>query len=70
MRRGSNDNLPGVLTMPKKTFDQWMKEVDAELVRRCGMGYLDLPDVSYRQWWEDGVSVKGAASRAIKAAKE
>lgn len=54
----------------RKTFEQWLKEVDAELVKRVYMTHMDLPDCSYRDWYDSRVTPKGAASRAIKAAKE
>lgn len=55
---------------PKKTFEQWFKEVDAEINRRVYLGADDLPDCPYRDWFEAGVTVKGAASRAVKRASE
>lgn len=57
--------------MAKKSFDQWLKEVDAAIKAKfMGLGMLDLPDCPYADWYEDGVTPKGAASRAIKRAKE
>lgn len=56
--------------MPKKTFEVWMKEVDAEVKRRIFLSADDLPDCPYRDWHEDGVTPKGAASKAIKMANE
>lgn len=54
----------------RKTFDQWLKEVDAILVRTVGLSHLDLPDCCYRDWYEAGVTPKGAASRAKRNAME
>jgi hypothetical protein len=52
----------------KKTFEAWMAEVDAYCRRKCGLSVYDLEDCNYRDWYEDGVSLKGAASKAIRLA--
>lgn len=49
-------------------FDEWMKKVDAKVSKRVGMSVHDLPDVPFRDWYEDGKSPKAAATKAIKAA--
>ncbi len=56
--------------MAKKTFEQWLKEVDAALIKKCGFGHQDLPDAPYRDWYDDGKTPKGAASAAFKLANE
>jgi hypothetical protein len=52
------------------SFDQWMKIVDSAIYAKTGMSYMDLPDVCYRDWYDADVTPKGAASRAIKSAKD
>lgn len=54
----------------KKSFDAWMKEVDLNIEKKCGMASLDLPDQPYRSWYEDGMSAKSAAAKAVKYANE
>ncbi len=54
----------------KKSFEDYMKEVDAILSRRVGLTSSDLPDCMYCDWHEDGVSPKSAAAKAIKYASE
>ncbi len=57
--------------MKKKSFEQWMKEVNELVAKKCGgLTAGDLPDCPYADWYEDGVSAKSAASRAVKNAKE
>jgi hypothetical protein len=57
--------------MNKQSFEVWMTKVDNEIASRCmGMTSADLPDVCYRDWYDDGVSPKSAAGRAIKSAQE
>lgn len=51
----------------KKTFDEWKKEADEICSRKYGLSLDDLADVPYMDWYESGVSPKGAVSRAIKA---
>ena len=57
-------------TTQKRTFESWIKQVDAEISRRVGLGYLDLPDVDYGGMFEDRVSPKAAAARAIRNAMD
>jgi hypothetical protein len=54
----------------KKTFEEWMKEVDRVIMEKVFLTSDDLPDCCYRDWYEDGVSVRNAANRAIKSANE
>ncbi len=54
----------------KLTFEDWMKQIDAIISARTGLTHDDLPDVCYRDWYEDGMSPKRAASAAIANAKE
>lgn len=56
-------------TMPKISFEQWMKSVDAWCIAKCGMSVHDLPDCCYADWHADGMTAKQAATKAIKAAK-
>jgi hypothetical protein len=53
-----------------KDFESWMREVDEAVWRKAGCSVHDLPDCCFRDWFEAKVTVKGAASRAIKAAKD
>jgi hypothetical protein len=52
--------------MPKMTFEEWMRQVDAAL----GMDHRDLPDYCYKDAFEDGDSPKQAARAAMRAAME
>ena len=52
------------------SFTQWMRDVDALICKRTGVFADDLPDCCYRQWYDDGYTVKHAASAAIKNARE
>ncbi len=55
----------------KPTFEQWMKKVDEIIANKLGgLTSSDLADVCYIVWFEDGVTPKGAASRAIKNERE
>ena len=54
----------------KLPFKLWMKKVDVYVSRKTGMSYRDLPDVPYRDWYEDGDSPQRAAARAVKMAME
>jgi len=54
----------------KKTFEQWMAEVNQQIENMYGLSSDDLPDCCYRDWYDDGLSTKSAARRAIKNAGE
>ena len=54
----------------KKTFEQWLKEVDEAVQAKCYLSIHDLPDCPYHDWYDDGKTVKGAASAAVRMAKE
>jgi hypothetical protein len=51
-------------------FEAWMAQVDAALVKRCGLTSADLPDYCYADDYEDGATPRQAAVAAIHAAKE
>ena len=52
------------------SFETWMREVDVQCWRRGGCSTGDLPDVNYREWFDNGLSPKSAACRALKNAGE
>lgn len=41
-----------------KTFEQWMEEVDAITIAKCGMSIHDLPDLDFMSAFDDGYSAK------------
>jgi len=49
------------------SFDEWMNTVDGYLRAACGCDSRDLIDQCYADWYEDGVSAKTAARRALAA---
>ena len=50
-------------------FEYWMKRVDDELNRKCGLMSDDLPDMDYWDMWESGRSPLTAALLAIRDAE-
>jgi hypothetical protein len=52
------------------SFGDWTTELDKAVQAMVGCSLADLPDVCYADWFEDGVSPKSAARRAIRAARE
>lgn len=56
--------------MYRKSFEQWMSEVNQACELIAGLSALDLPDVSYRDWYDDDVKPVAAARRALRAAME
>lgn len=52
------------------SFKEWKEEVNKIVIREVGLSCDDLPDVPYHDWYTDKVSIKIAAKRVIKNAKE
>lgn len=50
----------------KKSFQEWMREVDAELWRLVFMSHRDLADQPYHDWYDDRMRPKTAAKKALK----
>ena len=48
------------------SFDAWYKECDGIVSRRLGLGVEDLPDATWRDYYEDGLT----PDEAIECAKE
>ena len=47
-------------------FENWMNAADMEVSRRAGLSIHDLADMNYRDMYEDGLSPKRAAGRALR----
>ncbi len=54
----------------KMTFEQWKTLVNQHINHMCGMFADDLPDYDYWRDWNNGVTARVAAFRAINAAKD
>jgi hypothetical protein len=54
----------------RMTFEEWLRAVDERVQRIAGLGLDDLPDVSLRDWYEDGFTPNAAARKAIRYAKD
>jgi len=53
--------------MAKRSFEEWMAAVDALIsYALAGLNSSDLPDCCYLDWYDDGVTPKGAAKRALR----
>ena len=49
-----------------RDYEEWIEQVEAALDAIVGMGVDDLPDQSWYDWFEDGMSPSAAAKKAIK----
>ena len=56
-------------TNDEARFKEWMAKVDANISKRVGLSLNDLPDICYRDLFEDGASPSTAAGDAIRNAK-
>jgi hypothetical protein len=54
----------------KKTYKEWLQEVDNEVVALCGMGMSELPDYLYSESYNKGKSSKATAKAVIKNAND
>jgi hypothetical protein len=50
------------------TYEQWMKEVDRILEKRCGMDQMELPDWLSRDAYECGLTPQEAADECLRSA--
>ncbi|MHC4713661.1 MAG: hypothetical protein ACYTAN_10395 [Planctomycetota bacterium] len=51
-------------------FDAWMRDVDKWVGEYLiGFSVHDLPDCPFRDWFDSGMTAKGAACEAIRRAK-
>jgi hypothetical protein len=50
-------------------FDQWLAEVNQIIEDEYGLSLADLPDCSYRDWFDDDLSPEEAAAEAIENAQ-
>lgn len=48
------------------TFNEWMNQVDNEISNICGLSYLDLADIAYRDMFDAGCSFSEAATEALE----
>jgi len=48
----------------------WEKEVDRELVRICGFGIDDLPDMAYRAYYDSETLPEEAAAEVLRIMRE
>ena len=55
--------------MPKKTYREWLLEVDAYCQKHYGLSYQDLSDYNYADAYEDGKSAAATARAARKASE-
>jgi hypothetical protein len=54
----------------KQSFEDWMKKVDCHIEYAIGLSTSDLPDCCYRDWYDNGMSAKAAAAKAIRYAND
>lgn len=52
-----------------KTFETWKKMVDLYIEIIVGLDSESLPDAPYYRWFEEGMSPKKAAVKAIGRAR-
>ena len=52
----------------KRTFNDFMAAVDAEIIKVCGLSYDDLPDYLYGDDYDDGFTPKQTAKHALRNA--
>jgi len=52
------------------TFRRWEDEVNKLMLKKHGVGIDDIPDMSYRDWWANELTVEEAVKEAIKVTNE
>lgn len=64
--RGQEFVLRQPAPKPEPTFDEWMRQVDRELGKRCGFAHSDLADFAYRDSYDDGCSAAEVAVEVLQ----
>ena len=54
----------------RKTFEEWMKDVDDALIGMCSMASDELPDCAYRDCYDGGYTAVRMAKKAYANARE
>jgi hypothetical protein len=69
--RGAKKNPRGKTRGPGSgvTFDEWMTRVDGVVLYLAGVSVHDLPDIPFRDMYDNGSSPSAAAKKAIKRAR-
>ena len=49
-------------------FATWKQRVDQHVQALCGLTCDDLPDVCYRDWFDEGLHYIQAAKRTVRSA--
>jgi hypothetical protein len=49
-----------------RTYDEWMRAVDAELCKLVFLPSADLPDACWMDSWEAGITAKEAAREYVE----
>lgn len=49
------------------SFEDWMRQVDREMIRVSGIGHMDIGDQLWHDWYDDGISPKEAAEDALRS---
>ena len=52
----------------KPSFEAWMFKVNRSVEMRIGVSIYDLPDQTYRAWYDDDVTPREAATMVIEEA--
>ena len=52
----------------REAFEKWFELVDNETFELCGVSIHELPECSFRDWFEDGMSAADAAYKAAQYA--
>ena len=54
--------------LKEETFENWMKKVNVCISNICGLTANDLPDVCYRDFYDDELTPHEAAQEALAEA--
>lgn len=56
-------------TDDQRGYDNWKRNVDLLVEQKLGIDTESLPDAPYWDWFQDGMTSKQAAARAIRHAR-
>lgn len=50
----------------EQTFDEWCREVNLVMIQRCSLGMDDLPDQTWHDWYDSGLTPDEAVQQTLE----
>lgn len=64
----TSDEVPLPVVLVWSPFECWSKQVDVAVIHRLGVSVHDLPDIPFRDWFDEGFTPAEVAEMVGEAA--